>query len=247
VITIGVPQTYPPKPVNGVQVGCFLSPSTRDRNRPYIYPASAMQEIEKAVGEYLVDVPNFRTDDKDYLLCQIYTMTEKRFKLVKKWLVEKDWDFFMFVEMGTDRIQHGLWKYHDPTRHKYEVHPRYNTSIRDYYHFIDKEIGHILNLVDKHTTVFIVSDHGAKKMDGGICVNEWLIQEGYLVVKSYPTTLTPLSKCEIDWSKTKAWGDGGYYARIFLNVEGREPQGIVKPNEVEALGMVQMNLTVRTV
>jgi predicted AlkP superfamily phosphohydrolase/phosphomutase len=235
VITIGVPQTYPPKPVNGIQVGCFLSPSTRDRNRPYTYPASVMQEIEKTVGEYLVDVPNFRTDDKDYLLRQIYSMTEKRFKLVKKWLVDKDWDFFMFVEMGTDRIHHGLWKYHDPTHRKYKIHPRYNTSIRDYYRFLDKEVGHILHLVDKHTTVFIVSDHGAKKMDGGICVNEWLIREGYLVVKSYPTMLTPLSNCEVDWSKTKAWGDGGYYGRIFLNVEGREPQGIVKPHDVEAL------------
>jgi predicted AlkP superfamily phosphohydrolase/phosphomutase len=235
VITVGVPQTYPPKPVNGIQVGCFLSPSTTNPEKPYTYPASAMQEIEATVGEYLVDVPNFRTDDKEYLLRQIYTMTEKRFKLVKKWITEKDWDFFMFVEMGTDRIHHGLWKYHDPTHHKYEVHPTLNQSIYNYYRYIDSEIGQILDLVDENTTVFIVSDHGAKKMDGGICVNEWLIQEGYLTLKSQPVTLTSIDKCEIDWSKTRVWGDGGYYARIFLNIEGREPRGIVKAGEVEAL------------
>jgi predicted AlkP superfamily phosphohydrolase/phosphomutase len=235
VITVGVPQTYPPKPVNGIQVGCFLSPSTTNLDRPYTYPASVMQEIEETVGDYLVDVPNFRTDDKEYLLRQIYTMTEKRFKLVKKWIAEKDWDFFMFVEMGTDRIHHGLWKYHDPTHHKYEVHPTLNQSIYNYYRYIDSEIGQILDLVDENTTVFIVSDHGAKKMDGGICVNEWLIQEGYLTLKTQPATLTAIDKCEIDWSKTKVWGDGGYYARIFLNVEGREPQGIVKADEVESL------------
>ncbi len=195
-----------------------------------------MREIEAIVGDYLVDVPNFRTEDKDYLLRQIYAMTEKRFKLVKRWLVEKDWDFFMFVEMGTDRIHHGLWKFHDPTHHRYEVNPRLNSSIHDYYRYIDSEIGQILDLVDlENTTVFIVSDHGAKKMDGGICVNEWLIREGYLTLKTQPTKLTPIDKCEIDWSKTKVWGDGGYYARIFLNVEGREPQGIVRPDEVEAL------------
>lgn len=235
VITVGVPQTYPPKPVNGIQVGCFLSPFTNNYERPYTYPVSAMKEIEAIVGEYLVDVPNFRTDDKDYLLRQIYMMTEKRFKLVKKWIVEKEWDFFMFVEMGTDRIHHGLWKYHDPTHHKHEVHSVYNNSIRDYYRYIDNEIGQILELVDDETTVFIVSDHGAKKMDGGICVNEWLIKEGYLTLKSYPTKRTAIDKCEIDWSKTKVWGDGGYYARIFLNIKGREPQGIVKPGEVKAL------------
>ena len=235
VITVGVPQTYPPRPVNGIQVGCFLSPSTKNPDRPYTYPASVMKEIEATVGEYLVDVPNFRTEDKEFLLRQIYTMTEKRFKLVKKWIAEKDWDFFMFVEMGTDRIHHGLWKFHDPTHHKYEINPALNNSIHDYYRYIDNEIGQILELVDDNTTVFIVSDHGAKKMDGGICVNEWLIREGYLTLKTMPTSLTSIDKCEIDWSKTKVWGDGGYYARIFLNVEGREPQGIVKPQEVEAL------------
>jgi predicted AlkP superfamily phosphohydrolase/phosphomutase len=235
VITVGVPQTYPPKPVNGIQVGCFLSPSTKNHERPYTYPAAIMQEIEETVGDYLVDVPNFRTEDKEHLLRQIYTMTEKRFKLVKKWIAEKDWDFFMFVEMGTDRIHHGLWKYHDPTHHKYEVHPTLNQSIYNYYRYLDSEIGQILDLVDEYTTVFIVSDHGAKKMDGGICVNEWLIKEGYLTLKSHPITLTSIDKCEIDWSKTRVWGDGGYYARIFLNIAGREPQGIVKPEEVEAL------------
>jgi len=235
VITIGVPQTYPPKPVNGIQVGCFLTPSTTNRQRPYTYPAAVMKEIADTVGEYLVDVPNFRTDDKDFLLRQIQMMTERRFALVKKWIVERNWDFFMFVEMGTDRIHHGLWKYHDPTHHKHEAHPVYNTSIRDYYRYIDHEIGQILALLDDDTTVFIVSDHGAKKMDGGICVNEWLIKEGYLMLKSYPSQPTAINKCEIDWSKTKVWGDGGYYARIFLNIEGREPQGIVKPGEVEAL------------
>ena len=235
VITIGVPQTYPPRPVNGIQVGCFLSPSTRNYERPYTYPARAMSEIEEAVGEYLVDVPNFRTEDKDNLLCQIYAMTKKRFKLVKKWIVEKEWDFFMFVEMGVDRLHHGMWKYHDPAHHKYEVHTVYNNSIREYYRYIDNEIGQILALVDNDTTVFIVSDHGAKRMDGGICVNEWLIREGYLTLKSYPRERTAIDKCEIDWSKTRVWGDGGYYARIFLNIEGREPRGIVKPGEVEAL------------
>jgi len=108
-------------------------------------------------------------------------------------------------------------------------------AIYDYYCYLDDEIGQILKLVDNETTVFIVSDHGAKKMDGGICVNEWLMREGYLTLKTRPTALTPIDRCEIDWSRTKVWGDGGYYARIFLNVEGREPRGIVKPGEVEAL------------
>jgi predicted AlkP superfamily phosphohydrolase/phosphomutase len=235
VITIGVPQTYPPRPVNGIQVGCFLTPSTTDKTKPYTYPATIMSEIEAAVGDYLVDVPNFRTEDKAELLQQIYVMTERRFRLVKKWLVEKEWDFFMFVEMGTDRIHHALWKFFDPTHHKYEYHPELSQSISEYYKYLDNEIGQILELIDENTTVLVVSGHGAKRMDGGICINEWLIKEGLLTLLEQPEKITPISKCAIDWSRTKVWGDGGYYGRIFFNIEGREPQGIIKPEDVASL------------
>jgi len=106
---VGVPQTYPPKPVNGLMVTSFLTPDT---DHQYTYPESVKTEIENLVGKYLVDVENFRTDDKARLLSQIYEMTEKRCKVVKHYLKQK-WDFFMWVEMGPDRIQHGLWKYFD--------------------------------------------------------------------------------------------------------------------------------------
>ena len=39
----------------------------------------------------------------------------------------------------------------------------------------------------------------------------------------------------IDWSRTVAWGDGGYYGRLFLNVKGREPEGIVEPARYEEM------------
>jgi predicted AlkP superfamily phosphohydrolase/phosphomutase len=65
-------------------------------------------------------------------------------------------------------------------------------------------------------------------------VNDWLRQEGYLVLKKDPPARgTALLKCEVDWSRTRAWAEGGYYARIFLNVRGREPQGLVDPREFE--------------
>ena len=51
---------------------------------------------------------------------------------------------------------------------------------------------------------------------------------------SPPTRTTP-SEVGIDWSKTVAWGEGGYYARVFLNVAGREPEGIVPEAEYESV------------
>lgn len=232
VVAIGVPPGYPPRPVRGVAVGCFLTPTT---DREYTYPAEVAGEIRELVGEYLVDVPEFRTDDKDFLLRQIYEMTERRFTVVRNFLQTKPWDFFMVVEIGVDRIHHGMWKYHDPTHPKHERGNRFQQAIRDYYRFIDEQIGEVLRLLDNDTVVWVVSDHGAKKMDGGIGINEWLVREGYLVLKDQPEGLVPLEKCEVDWSRTKAWGGGGYYGRVFLNVQGREPNGVIAPEEYEAV------------
>jgi predicted AlkP superfamily phosphohydrolase/phosphomutase len=81
--------------------------------------------------------------------------------------------------------------------------------------------------------VLVVSDHGAKRMDGGICVNEWLRREGYLVLREEPAEPTRLTPDLVDWEQTTAWGEGGYYCRLFLNVRGREPQGLVAPEDFE--------------
>ena len=231
VIVVGVPQTYPPRAVNGVMVGCFLTPSVQSS---YTYPLAIRDEIASLVGEYPVDVPNFRTNDKDYLLRQIYEMTEKHFRVVKHLMQTRPWDFFMFVEMGVDRIHHGFWKYMDATHPKHEPGNPYQNAIHDYYQYIDREIGELVGMLDDDTVTMVLSDHGAQKMDGGICLNEWLIKEGYLVLKEQPNGIVPLEKCEIDWSRTRAWGAGGYYGRLFLNVAGREPQGIIPPAEYEA-------------
>jgi len=107
------------------------------------------------------------------------------------------------------------------------------SAIKDYYRYCDREIGGILSLIPKETIVMVVSDHGARKMDGGICFNEWLIKQGYLTLREYPSHTTPFSDVEIDWGKTLALGEGGYYGRLFLNVKGREPQGIVDPKDYE--------------
>jgi len=229
---IGIPQTYPPKPVNGLLVGDFLTPDIKGE---YTYPPNLKDEIAKVVGEYIVDVRDFRTDNKPSILRDIFEMTEKRFKLAEHLLRNRPWDFFMMVEIGVDRIHHAFWAYMDKAHRRYEPGNKFEHAIFDYYKFVDAQIGSLLKIVDDRTTVFIVSDHGAQRMEGSVCVNEWLIREGYLALLESPTTPTPFAKLKIDWSKTKAWGDGGYYSRVFLNVRGREPQGIVDPADYDKL------------
>ena len=236
-IVVGLPQTYPVKPINGHLISSFLTPDTVNPKIKWTYPASLRPEIEQLLAPetYDVDVREFRTDDKAHILQQINDMTRKRFKVMRYLLDEKEWDFFMFVEMGVDRIHHALWAYHDPTHPKHDPDSPYVNAIRDYYHYLDGEIGSLLQKLPENTHVMVVSDHGVKKMHGGICINEWLRREGYLVLKSDPPagTLTTFDKLEVDWEKTTVWGDGGYYARIFFNIEGREPQGAIPVGELD--------------
>lgn len=232
-VVIGVPQTYPVRPLRGNLVSGFLAPSTKSE---FTYPAALKDEVLRVAPDYEVDVPQFRTDNKDWLLEQILDMTRSRFKVVDHLLGSKAWDFFMLMEIGVDRIHHGFWSYHDPAHRRYSPGNPFERAIHDYYVYIDGRIGDWISRLDEDTIVLVVSDHGAKRMDGGICLNEWLWREGYLAFKSDPPggTLTRLDDLEIDWANTRAWGAGGYYGRLFINVEGREPQGIVPAHEYES-------------
>ena len=231
VIVLGVPQTYPVSRVSGVMVSCFLTPDTETSQ--YTYPAELKGEIEGLVGRYMVDVENFRTDEKERLLADIEEMTEKRFRVAEHLLETRPWDLFFMVEMGTDRIHHGFWRFFDRDHRLHEPGNPYESAMLDYYRGVDEKLARLLRFADDDTAVLVVSDHGAKRMDGGICVNEWLRREGYLVLKEEPSEPARLTPELIDWERTTAWGEGGYYCRLFLNVAGREPQGTVPEADYE--------------
>ncbi len=231
-IVVGVPGTYPPRPLRGVMVSCFLTPSIESR---YTFPPGLRDEVEEVVGEYLFDCTNFRTEQKDDLLRQVYEMTDRRFRLARHLLETRPWQLFAMVEMGHDRMHHGFWKYMDAQHRKHEPGNPYERAIFDYYRHVDGLIADLLEQADDDTLVLVVSDHGAKRLDGGIRVNEWLRREGLLVLRGDPETVCLPREAGIDWSKTIAWGDGGYYARVFLNVAGREPEGVVAPADYETV------------
>ena len=242
-IIVGVPGTFPIlKPIKGQMVSCFLTPNPRDAMtsddpvRQFTYPAALKHTIQKLVGDYPVDASDFRTEDKQRLLDQLHDMTDRQFKVVKHLAANEPWKLLWYVEMGVDRIHHGFWQHHDPRHHRYEQGNPFEHAIRDHYVFVDRLIGELIETCDPATTAFlVVSDHGAKCMDGGLCFNDWLIREGYLVLKKPVSEPARFSFDMVDWSKTRAWGEGGYYGRCFLNVRGREPQGIVPSDQYETL------------
>ncbi len=231
VITMAVPLTFPPKAVNGCQISCWLTPGPDSK---FSYPPQLRDEITQACGPYIPDV-RFRIEDKEKLFQDIIKATDNHMAYAEWLLKNKPWDFFMMVEMGTDRIHHGMWREFDITHPRHPQGNPYQGHMLKYYKHVDQHLGKLIDALPDETSIAVVSDHGIKSMHGGIVFNEWLIQEGYLTLKHTPEKPTPIGKAEIDWDRTKAWGDGGYYGRLFLNVRGREPQGTVAPEEVEGL------------
>ncbi len=230
-IVMGVPPGYPARKVNGAAVGCFLTPDPA-RN-VYTHPADLRETIARLVGDYPVDVTGFRTGDKKKMLADVNAMTRKQFTVLRHLLQNEDWDYAQFVSIGLDRLQHGFWSHHDRLHVRHPADSPYQEAIRDHYLQLDDEIGRLLDLIDGETVVMVLSDHGARRLDGGFCINQWLVEQGLLALGHVPEQVTPFGKLDVDWDRTTAWSEGGYYARVYLNVKGREPRGTIDRADYE--------------
>ncbi|MEM0117555.1 MAG: alkaline phosphatase family protein [Conexivisphaerales archaeon] len=230
-IVIGIPPSYPVKHKENVtMVSCFLTPS---QERDFTNPSELKQEILKITGgRYLFDV-TFRVEDRERIKRELFEMTEKRFDIAEYLIKNNPWDLFILHEIGFDRLHHAFWKFFDPRHPKHIKGNEYERIDEEYYSMVDERIGRLMGMFPDDCITFFLSDHGSAPMMGAFCVNEWLESVGYLKFKQKPTNKVEIEKAEVDWSKTKAWGWGGYYARIFFNVAGREPNGIVPQEELE--------------
>lgn len=220
-IALYVPLTYPVKPINGCMVSGFLTPGIESN---CAYPESLKEKI-KALGnaEYFFDVSiglaSHKGLEMDELIKRTYEMTEMQIKLLKDLIVNEEWDFFMSVMIGSDRLQHILWSHFDKTHRKHVLNSKYANTLKEYYQYLDKELGEIIKLLPEDTTIIVASDHGMVKQEGKININNWLIKEGYLKLKpEINTTEKTRFKNEfIDMDNTIAYGGGAYNARVYIN------------------------------
>jgi len=236
VAIVNVPVSYPPPEIpNGYATSCFMTPNLE---KNFTYPADLREEIEKVGGPYILDASmegvNFRQLDKEVVLERIYGMDQQKFKLIEYFYREKKCDYVFGVIMGTDRMPHLFYRYFDEKHVRYESHPRYSAALKDHYQFCDQKIGELRQKLDGDTALIVHSDHSVQRLDGRINLNEWLAREGYLTLKTRPSSPTPLKDCQVDWSKTRAWATG-YTGQIYLNMKGREAQGVVPPSEYHSL------------
>lgn len=232
VCVLFVPPSYPPRSVQGEAVSCFLTP---DAEHAHTYPPELARELAARFGAYEPDVDEYRTEDLPALREALYRQSAQRFDIAEHLLRSRQPDFLALVDLGLDRFQHAFWTHLDPDDPRHDPHGPYAADGLAYYRYLDQRVGQLIAAAPSDTRVIVASDHGARPLRGGICINEWLIERGYLVLRNQPAQVTAFSQLDIDWRRTRAWGEGGYHARVCLNVLGREPEGCVAPVDVASV------------
>lgn len=232
-VALGVPGTWPPSPIAGKLIPGPLTPPEAPRS----WPPELMAWAEALTGGYRFDVEAHRDLERGALVEAVTEMTRRRFDLADALAAQDDWNLFWMVEIGLDRLHHALWDLIDPAHPRYDPAHPLQGALLDYYRLLDARVGALAAACDDGDTTFLlVSDHGARPMLGGVCVNRWLMQRGLLRLlpgdDGAPGRFDP---ARVDWSRTRAWAAGGYCARIFLHRAGRDPGGIVTPAEADAL------------
>ncbi len=128
----------------------------------------------------------------------------------------------------SDRVQHMFYRYLNPAL----AASRYAGVIERLYRDMDRLVGDALHYVDRETAFFVLSDHGFCSFRRGVNLNSWLLRNGYLSLSGDRQESGEYFE-GIDWSRTRAYtfGLGGLY----LNLRGREAQGIVDPEDADRL------------
>jgi len=139
-----------------------------------------------------------------------------------------------FAFFSTDRIQHMFWATRDPEHPLYdkEYADKYGHVIDDYYRKMDVILGKLLEKVDDNTMLMVFSDHGFTTFRRSVHLNSWLVQNGFMKltkeIASDDKEGGPLFQY-VDWKNTRAFSLG--FGSIYLNLEGREKNGIVKSGQ----------------
>lgn len=129
---------------------------------------------------------------------------------------------------ATDRIQHMFWRDLDaghPAGRGRE-HTPHREAIRDLYRHNDALVGRVRKQLRDGDVLMVISDHGFSSFRRGVNLNQWLLREGYMALKPGTDGSTEWLR-DVDWSATRAYALG--LTGMFLNLAGREAEGIVQP------------------
>jgi predicted AlkP superfamily phosphohydrolase/phosphomutase len=228
----------------GPHLGLYVTPINVDPADPAL-PVAAPDAFARSLAErfgrfYTVgfpeDVKALRHDilDEDEYLHQTgiavdeaRRMHEHELSTFRRGLL---FSYFSF----TDRTQHMFWRAMDSHHPLYRARlgREYGPVIERAYQEADALVGRTMETLDGDTTLLVLSDHGFGPYYRSFHLNTWLAQNGYLSgVAAWDGQADLFGNA--DWARTAAYALG--FNGVYLNLRGREEQGVVEAAERESL------------
>ena len=215
----------------------YMTPINIDPDKPALpisHPFTYAVYLSKTQGRYATlglaedtSALNEGVVDEDAFLDQTYLIHQEREKMFFDALDKTGRGAVVCVFDITDRLQHMFF------RHLDENHPanrgrdsKHRDAIRTLYTQMDDLVGRTMERLGDDTVLIVMSDHGFKPFRRSVNLNSWLYTHGFLALKNDAPTGADMFQ-GVDWSRTKAYAVG--FGGIYLNLAGREADGIVAP------------------
>ncbi len=223
-VVINMPATYPAREISGALVSGFVA---IDINKA-IYPHSLIPRLKQM--EYRIDVDTMKArEDHDFLFRDLDVTLASRERAVGLLWEDIDWDLFIVVVTGTDRLMHFLWEAFEQETHTY------HQAFLDYLKKVDAFVGRVherfLDLEgskESKNHFYMLSDHGFTKIKTEVYLNRWLQENGYLKFgKEQPETIMDIGPGSTAFAMDPS--------RVYVNLKGKYPLGTVDPADYEQI------------
>lgn len=261
VAVVGLPMMYPPRADSGTIVAGFDSPSVASA---FTKPPELRDRILARLPAYsLVAVadPSDPSLERDATFAAFVADVERgldqRTAIARDLLAEGGWDVFMVHYQDVDALQHAAWRFMGDGSAR-------AARLRALYRRLDGCLEELLRAAPADALVFVVSDHGFGNHTGRLFPNALLRRWRYLdwhgrhrtrlrrfvarrLGRRATRTDTPWDvqvrehgfarALPLVWRRTRAYvAVAEICALLYLNLRGREPEGIVAPGaEAEQL------------
>lgn len=256
---INLPLTYPPQPIHGFTISGMLTPSASNGfTFPPELQQKVLQVAPDYVTDVDLLTSEWHYHDLDSLnelVDRLSQALEQRHVLMRHLVDEQTSDVLVFVITELDRVQHLMFKLlTNPDVSDGWAELRQHAL--DLYRQADKAIGTLGAQMDEHTVTFVVSDHGFGPLNKRLNLNAWLASHGWLQFSGSKSwirkTLKQIAKASglgrwlpqkwranlrkdlsaracINWPATVAYSGTPLEQGIRINLQGREPEGVVAP------------------
>lgn len=257
---INIPVSYPVQPLDGYMVAGMLAPDG-DVAVAYPAEVQGMLRAQGYVVDLHVGRRERQAHTPGEIICladDIIATVHKRLQAGLQLLEQRPTPFFTIVFVAPDRIQHYAWRYLE--RLIQEGHAAQGDPVCQrvlaVYQELDRAVGELLAHGDERTAVMVISDHGFCALHSRFHLNDWLSQRGWLRFRAGVRSARQQAKQArhwlkrllprrlllwgrralavgqtLDWDHTVAYAGDASESAVYINVQGREPHGVVAPGE----------------